>query len=303
MANVLPSITARKPFKARARLQSALGKYYASFADENEDAAAITKQRAETLRKYGINGAQIGTFELALLHVATSNTIPTLFWFVAYVFTQPELVAQLQEEAMNAIERGPDDKVTVNLDVLSEKCPLLVSSYKETIRLANSAVGNRKVMADTTISDGKGKTYLLKEGTALQMPSDVLHHSEAVWGSDVEQFRADRFMDQGDDATKDSIKVKRVSYVPFGGGKHLCPGRNFAFAENMGFVLSLVLGFTVSPIDGDWGSFKPPQQQQCSLVAAVRKPVLDGENFGARVARRKGWESTQWNYVSGGRRR
>lgn len=299
LLDIFPSLTARKAHGARSRLQAALNAYYGRNADLNDDVAGITKCRAAVLRKFGVQGSQVGTFELALLHVSTANTIPTLFWFVAYIVTRPDLVERLREEALGVIEYGAEGDVTVNIDSLADKCPLLVSCYREAIRLNNKAIGNRRVMADTTISDGKGNTYLLKEGINVQMPSDPLHHLETVWGKDAAEFAPDRFMDQIKGLNNDTVKAKRASYVPFGGGRHLCPGRNFAFAENLGFMVSFLLGFDVSPVDGNWDKFTEPAQEQCGMASAVCKPRRNGDGFGIRIKRREGWEA-KWKFTSGG---
>lgn len=87
MLGVAPSITARQCFYARQRLQAALGEYYGNNLGDHEDAAQTIKNRANVLRKYCISGKEVGIFELALLHVATSNAAPTLFWFMTRLYT------------------------------------------------------------------------------------------------------------------------------------------------------------------------------------------------------------------------
>ena len=280
-------------------MQAALGEYYSAYGDEHENAAGITRCRGAVLRKFGVQGADVGVFELALLHVATSNTIPTLFWLLAFIFTRPDLVSRLRQEALAVAEQGTQGEIIINVETLTDKCPLLVSCYRETIRLCNKAIGNRRVMADTVIKDGRGHSYLLKEGINVQMPSDSLHNLKEIWGSDVAEFNSERFLDQANGEDTNTAKAKRISYVPFGGGKHLCPGRNFAFAENLGFLVSLVLGFDISPSDGNWNSFKAPAPQRCSMAAAVCKPKDDGAGFGISIKRRPGWESTKWKFTSG----
>lgn len=188
----------------------------------------------------------------------------------------------------------------INVDNLDAKCPLLVSCYRETIRLSNKPIGNRRVMADTTISDSQGRSYLLKEGTNLQISGDTLHHMESIWGPDAMEFDPERFLDQVKGIKNESVKTKRNWWIPFGGGKHLCPGRNFATAENLGLLVTLVLGYRVQPIDGDWKSFKAPLQQPVGMAAGVNKPAHDGEGFGVRIKRREGWETARWRFTSGG---
>lgn len=293
----LPQYTASKPYNARAKLQAALNDYYAKKGDHHEDAAGITRHRADVLRKFGVQSSEVGIFEVALLHVGTSNTIPTLFWFMTHVISRPELVARLREEVSHvAVSNGANVR-TVNVQTLTNECPLLVSCYREAIRICNRGEGQRKVMKETTISDGKGRSYLLKEGTNIQMPVETVHNLQQVWGEDANEFNPDRFLEQVKGANNENVKAQRVSYIPFGGGRHLCPGRNFAMAENLGFLVAFVLGFEVSSMDGK--PFVLPAMEQRSMTSAVCKPVGEGEGFGMRVKRREGWEKVEWQFTSG----
>ncbi|KAH7152650.1 cytochrome P450 [Dactylonectria macrodidyma] len=298
LLNVFPSITARTAFYARGRVQAALGEYYEAEKDRHEDAAQIVKSRADVLRRYGIVGAEVGHFELALLHVGTANTIPTLFWFMAHIFTRPNLVQRLRDEALPVAHRSTNDEVTVDITTLDQQCPLLVNCYREAMRLSNKAVGNRRVLEDTTVSDGKGNSYLLKKGLNVQMSSEVLHNMKNVWGDNIQDFDPERFTDNGSKDSSQSERAKRLAFTPFGGGRHLCPGRNFAFAENLGLVTCLLLGFDVLPLDGDAADFKAPSMMRCSFAEAASKPENYGEGFGVQIKRREGWESTKWLFVS-----
>ena len=285
---------------ARRRLQKLLSEYYAKDGHHHEDAAGIVKARAAVIQKYEDRKYYIGYYELALLHVATSNTVPTLFWFLSCIITRPALVDRLRVEATALVGGGPAAEVTVRLDSLADSCPLLVSCYREAIRLYNKAMSIRRVMSDTTISDGKGHTYLLRKGVDVMMPAEPMHHN-AVWtdpdSPPVTEFWGDRFLEQNKNTAQS--KARRASYMPFGGGRHLCPGRNFAFAENLGFAVTFLLSFDIAPVDGDWAAFKLPEPMQCSFTTAEGKPVKNGDGFGMRLRRRAGWESVKWHYTSG----
>ncbi|CAH0043542.1 unnamed protein product [Clonostachys solani] len=296
LLGLFPSYTAPEGLEARHRLEHALGEYYHDKKDANSDVSAVTHQRADVIRKFVTTGTTIGVHELALLHVSTSNSIPTLFWFFAHIVTRPALVERVRDELMRMVGDNAGGTVTINLDVLTEECPLIVSCYREAIRISNGAVSSREVLADTTIQDGEGRSYLLKAGNSVRIPLDHLHKDTEAWGYDFAQFSSDRFLQA--DAAK--AKLRRTSYAPFGGGKHLCPGRNFAFGENLGFMVSFILSFDVAPEDGNWETFVPPAMDKCTAADAVCKPAHNGAGFGIRIKRREGWESTTWKFTSGG---
>ena len=301
---MMPSVFARPAWKARERVISALGEYYENRFYESDEAAFIIRDRARELGNRGISGSAAGRFELTVLHVGTSNTIPTIFWLLAYIFTDRTLTERLREE-VERLTTVTEDTALFDLDNLPTTCPLLVSTNKETIRLTNKATGNRKVMTDTTISDGKGGHFSLKKGIDIQTAGQVLHLLESVWGPDAKEFNPERFMEVSHSVTNTreaaaAAKAKRASYVPFGGGVHLCPGRNFAFTETLGFMIMLLMAFEIEPENGEWSEWTRPKQDQCSIAAAVSKPASDGEGFGLRIRRRRGWEGRNLRFKIGG---
>ncbi|KAG4420303.1 hypothetical protein IFR04_006590 [Cadophora malorum] len=297
---IMPSIVAPKAYKARASVQTALKKYYGKGYDLDSDVAKLTKARAEVYRRHNISTDGIGQMELALLHVSTANAIPTLFWLIAFIASDPALVASLREELPTVIttSKSKDGKREARVDItkLDPDCPLLVSCYREVIRLVNSQLGTRRVMEDTTISDGK-TTYLLRKGWDVNMPSGVSHLHPGSWGPNASSFDARRFMKiEAKGAASEKEKEEKRAYIPFGGGKHLCPGRNFAFAEILGFAAALVMGFDVEKDDG--GLIEVPDIRRASLGEAVSKPFGKGLAMGAKITRREGWGDVSWHFTT-----
>lgn len=297
------STLASKPYNGRAAIQSALVKYYSAKHDLEPDVARLTKVRAEVCRDYGFTDQEIGHLELALMQVATTNAIPTAFWTLISILSSATLTADIRKELMSAVKISSSTtsgkkEISINISQFTTLCPLLVSTYQETTRLANSQVVTRRVMADTTISDGKSN-YLLKKGADVQMPAGVTHMSAANWGTNSTDFDARRFLQPEkkglmSEQAKEEFKMQKRAYFPFGGGKHLCPGRNFAFAEILGTIAILVLGFDVSGSDGEL--LKVPKMGRASLTEAVTKPDADGLKTGAKLTRRKGWEEVVWKF-------
>ncbi|KAH6716877.1 cytochrome P450 [Leptodontidium sp. 2 PMI_412] len=297
---IMPSLVAPKAYKARAAVQAALQKYYAKKYDLEPDVAKLTKARAAFYRQYKISADDIGKLELALLHVSTANAIPTLFWLITFIASDPALVASLREELPSVItvSESKDGKREAHVDItkFDPHCPLLVSCYREVVRLVNSQLGTRRVMADTTISDGKS-TYLLRKGWDVNMPSGVSHLSTGSWGPNAASFDARRFMKLDAKGTmSEKAKEEKRAYIPFGGGKHLCPGRNFAFAEILGFVAALLMGFDVKAKDG--GLIEVPEIRRAKLGEAVSKPFGKGLAMGANITRRQGWEDVVWQFTT-----
>jgi len=265
----------------------------------------MTKARAALYRRYGISDTNIGNFELSLLHVSTANAMPTLFWVLLFIISDPKLTSGIREELLEIItETGEklEGKRVYNLDItkFNTHCLLLLSAYRETIRLANSQIGILSVMRDTFLTDGTHR-YLLRKGADVRLPASVTHMDPKTWGPDAAVFNPRRFLVTEEERAKWRKEEKERKWeqkralIPFGGGKHLCPGRNFAFAEILGTVSVLVLGFEVRDQEG--GVFEVPDVPRTRLGEGVGKPSEGQLGMGARIRRREGWEDVSWRFV------
>ena len=305
LINVFLSITAACAYRGRTTVQNALSKYYGAEHDLEPDVSQMVKRRAATYRKYGIPSTEIGKFEIILLNVSTMNAIPTSFWLLCFTSADNLLIKHIRNELQALITYDPtrrsDGKRELSFDItkFESDCPLLVSSYHEAIRLTNAQVGNRRVMRDTTITDGVNH-YLLKEGYDVQIPSGIAHLSPEFWGPDSSSFDSYRFMrfdhstlQTGNEKYDERTQIR--AYFPFGGGKHLCPERNFAFAEILGAVAVLVLGFDVKSAVG--GVFEMPGYSRPDIGEAVGKPRGKSLQLGAKILRREENEDVVWKFV------
>ncbi|KAH7126159.1 cytochrome P450 [Dactylonectria macrodidyma] len=308
LLSLFPSITIRKAYLARAKLQAALAEYYTAEHDLNDPTTSqLVINRANALRKYNFTGEEIGFVEAILPVVATTNAVPTFYWLFLYVLARPELVSRLRAEVLaaatitsNTDGDRPGRTATFNIANFDAQIPLLISCYRETMRLTNHSVSMRRIMGDLVVDGSTGRQYLLKKGTDIQLPAGVTHYSKSVWGENVSEFDPERFLppSQATSAEKtqasiDTERKKKDAYFPFGGGRHLCPGRNFAFAEIMGLMCVLLLGYDIEPVGMGFADLKmsPPL-----MASGALKPVNRGVGLGGKIMRRKGWEDVRWHF-------
>ena len=267
----LPQIVARKAFRGQKRVSKAFKAYYDAGLDKN--ANALIQGRARIARAYNLDNTALGIFEMAICFAPITNIVPTVFWMLTYIYADADLLRALRREL--TILGTPLDTAMLR------SCPLLISTFQEIQRLKQHGNPIRFVSADTRL-DG----YLLKKGAVIQIPSSVLNTASSVWGPDAGSFNARRFL------ALDDKKTRQRGYIPFGGGRNLCPGRHLAFTEALGFVAAFVLGF-------DMQGAKIIGARTHKIGFGARKPERD---LKVSIRRRAGFEDAKWSFNVGGER-
>ncbi|TLD34163.1 hypothetical protein PspLS_01194 [Pyricularia sp. CBS 133598] len=300
----LKRIIGRKAYNARERIQNKLLPYMLAGGDFDKSTSDLVRIRSRDHEALGIPASGRAKTEFLTPWVATLNTIPTLFWFFTEVFSRPQIVGRLQDEILKSgvvtLDSGGSGQPRVaSLDIadLENRCPYLMACYRETLRVYNENVGNRMVLRDTVIQDPDqgGREYLLKAGTNVQWSAATTHKDPRVWGARPHDYNPDNFVDGGEQTkggklTPEERAARRLGMIPFGGGKHLCPGRFFAQAENLGFVAALAVGFELHGV-------RVPSSVGAPLGAAARQPVWGAMDPSISISRRKGWEDVEWRFT------
>ena len=194
--------------------------------DGQDNSSHLTKARYNVYVKNGLSSDAIAHLELSSIIGLLINATPSVFWLLFYIYSVPGLLEDVRQEVANAtstrVLSTQDDRKKHSISVvkLRENCPLLVSTYRETLRLKTNNVYTRWVQEDTLLDD----RYLLKQGSIVQVPGASMHADPALWGTDVKDFNPRRFM-------KGAANHRPGAFRTFGGGTSLCPGRHFALIE------------------------------------------------------------------------
>ncbi|EXF77005.1 prostacyclin synthase [Colletotrichum fioriniae PJ7] len=203
-----------------------------------------------------------------LLATALANISTLTFWLLSNIYSQPDHLANIRTELLSAaVTTNRTDQnhveMTLHLGKIKEHCPLLLSCAQETER--HNIVDNitRTVMTDTTISDG-GRSYLLKKGNNVQMPLSILHSDAKVWGANPESWQGDRFLNLGYNASSPP------GFLPFGGGKHVCPGRHLANGLLLGIAAQVILSIDLERTGG--GPVRVPKAQVPWATTGIGRP-------------------------------
>lgn len=283
----MTSITAKKGNKARLAANRAFKAYYDAGLDKY--ATGLIQGRIRAARKWGLTTEEISKGEIAILTASVTNTVPDTFYLICYIFSDPDLVLRLRQEVGKIVtlsDGGGFNILILDHTKIETDCPLLVSCYNETLRLNKTGALLRTVLSDTLLND----QYLLKKGSFIQVATGQIHTDPNTWGSDAKDFKSSRFLGQ-ESLSKEEKKTRNQSFLPFGGGRNLCPGRHLAFTEITSFVAMLVYGFDVSMSDGS--ILRVPERCFQKMAVASRSPK---EHMDVVIRRRKEFEGVTWGF-------
>lgn len=139
------------------------------------------------------------------------------------LLTSPASYTKLQQELDAAIAAG---RLSSPIrDVEARALPYLQAVIREALRRYPPATG----LMTKVVPEG-GDTvagYRLPGGTELAVNIVGITHQRGVFGEDVEVFRPERWLGEGEGMKR---MVSTVDMV-FGGGKNTCPGRLIALME------------------------------------------------------------------------
>lgn len=253
MLQAWPSLLAPKSLHARdRRLIPAFEKYFA--ANGHLQGSLLVQCRYEHNTGHGLRGRDVAATEVGQMVASVTNSVSSAFWMVYHIFSHPAVLEECRGEVTRLVRTGEDDTDgTRSIDLAKVKscCPVLLSTWQETLRYVHINIAARVVMDDTTLDSGK---WLLKKGSTVMTVATVQHTDPSVWGPTVRQFDHRRFLRVPGEKPKQ--RINPVAVRSFGGGTVLCPGRHFVSNEVMALAALLLLRFDLKPMrtsrDGKW---------------------------------------------------
>lgn len=170
--------------------------------------------------------------------------MPAAFWVVAHILSTPGLLEQVRGIISPCYDVDSD---TFDWEPLYSN-EYLQSMIAETLRLHSNITNARLVSEDTEMELGEKKEKkIVKKGEILLLISDLVHWDESVYPEPF-VWKAERFLpeNQGKLVKGDS---SWKTYVPWGGGLHMCSGRFFAKNEMVIQLTLLLWYFKIDLID------------------------------------------------------
>lgn len=263
LVGILPSIFVPKAYRGRERLAAAFLKYLED--GHLESATSIIRGRARIEKEYGMSLDMSARSALSFLFAGIVNTTTTTFWVVLRIFADQHLLERVRQEIRQALElssqrAGPG---SLSIGTVKETCTTLSAVYKESLRVGSENFSVRMIKEDTMLAD----RYFLKRGAVVQISGGAMHGNSAIWGKDVDDFNPDRFLK--DKSRADGFHP--AAFRGFGGGKTLCPGRDFATNEILMFVAMIIHGVDLVAPDGG-NSLSVPKKNDRVMPVHVLEP-------------------------------
>ncbi|WYZ35961.1 hypothetical protein EsH8_X_000608 [Colletotrichum jinshuiense] len=152
---------------------------------------------------------------------STASTMQSLFW---HVLSSPYIHSTLVMEILKALDAGALP-LTGNISWKeAQGLPYFQACLKEAMRI-RPAVGlniTRVVPPEGAELDG----HFFPGGTQVAVNGWVLHRDKRIFGEDADEFRPERWLEDDEKARR----MERYMFQ-FGGGSHVCIGRNLALLE------------------------------------------------------------------------
>jgi cytochrome P450 len=119
------------------------------------------------------------------------------------------------------------------------KLPYLEACIKESARLkpSNNIMAERFVNSADTVIAGVS----IPRGTIVAMNTAGLNTDSNIWGSDVEVFRPERWLEASEEQ---KVRMHRAN-LTFSAGKRMCLGMNVAWLEMKKVIPALIMNFEV----------------------------------------------------------
>ncbi|CAN6363713.1 unnamed protein product [Urochloa humidicola] len=232
----------------------------------NEDSSEDFVHVLLSLQKeYGLTTDNIKAILVNMFEAAIETSFLVLEYSMAELMNNRHILAKLQKEVRTSTSNGRKLDMVMEEDL--SRMPYLKATIKEAMRVHPPAPF---LLPHFSTDDCKINGYSIPAGTRVIVNAWALARDPTCWER-ADEFLPDRFLEHGRDAEVD-MNGKDPRFVPFGAGRRICAGANFAIATVEIMLANLIYHF-------DW---KLPSE----LEAAGAKVDMS-DQFGMTLRRKE----------------
>jgi len=196
-----------------------------------------------------------------------------------YLASEPRYTEILRSEVEEYLGSPGDGDLSRWTEANLENCQKLDSFMKESVRISGiGAIGvPRKALVECTLADGS----VIPPGTIVSIAAGPTQVDDANY-TNAKQFDGLRFASMREQATSSEAGISAEedarlrltgagpTFLIFGGGRHLCPGRFFAAIELKCLMAYLVIHYDVKTVED---GVRPPDE----WVGPICSPAKDAK--------------------------
>ncbi|XP_065874545.1 cytochrome P450 736A117-like [Euphorbia lathyris] len=172
----------------------------------------------ENMAGFPIEKTSIKAIILDVFGAGTDTTYTALDWVMAEVLRHPEVMKKLQNE----IREIAKNKSEITEDDLN-KIPYIKAVIQEALRLHPPLP---LLVPRVSTQDVKVKGFNIAAGTQVFINAYAIGRDPAIWDR-AEEFVPERFLNNTID-----FKGQNFELIPFGSGRRICPGIQFAMSTD-----------------------------------------------------------------------
>ncbi|GAA6221924.1 prostacyclin synthase [Lates japonicus] len=204
------------------------------------------------LQREGVDAEMQKRALLLQLWTTQCNAGPAAFWLLGFLLTHPEAMEAVKSEIRHLTLRDTSLQRPPINQLEAHSTPVFDSVLSETLRLTAAVMINREVMQDKILCMADGQEYHLRQGDRVCLFPFLSPQMDPEIHQDPQVFKYDRFLNE-DITVKDKFykDEKRLKYytMPWGAGRNMCIGKEFAVTAIKQFVFLLLTHLDVELCD------------------------------------------------------
>ncbi|XP_044030626.1 prostacyclin synthase isoform X2 [Siniperca chuatsi] len=195
------------------------------------------------LQEEGVDAEMQKRAFLLQLWTTQCNAGPAAFWLLGFLLTHPEAMEAVKSEIRGLTLQDTSLQHPPINPLEAHSTPVFDSVLSETLRLTAAVMISREVVQDKILHMANGQEYLLRRGDRVCLFPYLSPQMDPQIHQEPQIFKYDRFLNDDMTVTDHFYKDgKRLKYytMPWGAGKNICVGKEFAVTAIKQFVLLLL---------------------------------------------------------------